>query len=480
MNTTQTVYITTSIPYVNAPPHIGHALELVQADALARSNRLLGNQVVLQTGTDENASKNVAAAEDMGISTQELVDRNSELFRDLVHAIDFSAHTFVRTTDARHWAGVSELWRRLDPHDLYWGEYEGLYCRGCEDFLSSAQLVDGQCPDHLQEPERTKERNLFFRLSRYERELEQLLSSDRLAIQPAGRKEEILNFVRSGLRDISVSRPAERVSGWGIPVPGEEDQIIYVWIDALINYLSGLGFGRGETWARTWNGTSHKTHVVGKNVWKFHAVYWPALLLSAKLDLPDRICVHGFLTVDGKKISKSIGNTVDPIECISDYGSDAVRLLLLSYPPHADGDYTVERLSEVYTSYLANGVGNLASRVTALAERFGHSRTALSPEPLGRPSTDVLAAVVDFRFGDAVELVRGHIDGLNRRIDSEQVWREADAQKAEQRVCGYVKELREIAEGLQVMVPNGAARILAHLQRVPLRKLAPLYPTRRP
>jgi hypothetical protein len=309
-------YVTTSIPYVNAPPHVGHALELVQADAVARYNRLIGRQTVFQTGTDENAFKNVDAARKRGVPTQQLVDENSGAFRRLCEALGISNDHFIRTTEDAHRRGVVEFWRRLAPGDVYKAKYRGLYCTGCEDFYLEKDLVRGVCPDHGRPPSVIEEENYFFRLSTYQDRISELLESDRLRVVPASRRNEALAFVKRGLRDFSISRDAARAGGWGIPVPGDPAQVIYVWVDALINYVSGPGFGTDERWREVWNERSRKVHVIGKNVWKFHAVYWPALLLSAGLPLPDEVVVHGFVTVDGQKIGKSLGNAVDPLQGI--------------------------------------------------------------------------------------------------------------------------------------------------------------------
>lgn len=366
-------YVTTTIPYVNAPPHVGHALELVQADAVARYSRLTGSETVFQTGTDENAFKNVEAARSRGIPTQQLVDENSQAFRDLCRALGTSHDSFIRTTEDRHRRGVFEFWRRLGPRDVYKAKYRGLYCPGCEDFYLERDLVDGRCPDHRTRPSVVEEENYFFRLSAYQAEIDELLESDRLRIIPRKRKNEVLAFVRRGLDDFSISREAARAGGWGIPVPGDPTHVIYVWVDALMNYLSGLGFGCEEGWHDFWNEGTRKVHVIGKNVWKFHAVYWPALLLSAGLPLPDEIVVHGFLTVDGQKISKSLGNAIAASEYVQTYGQDAVRhYLLKAVPPFEDGDFSGQRLAELYTQDLANGIGNLLSRLTALGERAAY------------------------------------------------------------------------------------------------------------
>ncbi|MFN8792537.1 MAG: methionine--tRNA ligase [Bdellovibrionales bacterium] len=299
-------FISTSIPYVNASPHVGHAQEFVLADALARFYRQKSAQVIFQSGTDENAFKNVLSAQAAGIETKAFVDQNAKAFYDLLALLDVKVDFFVRTSSDDHARSVDAFIRRLDPNDLYCGGYSGLYCQGCEDFYSPSDLVNGLCPDHQKAPDKIEEKNVFFKLSKYQEAIFKLIESDRVLIQPDTRKKEILNFISAGLKDISLSRSSSRSSGWGLAFPGHPDQVVYVWIDALINYLTGAGFGRNENWRTLWSDDVYKIHVIGKNVWKFHAIYWLGLLLSANLPLPNEIFIHGFLTNRGVKICYSL------------------------------------------------------------------------------------------------------------------------------------------------------------------------------
>src|SRR5215471_14799179 len=299
------IYLTTAIPYVNAEPHLGFALELVQADTLARHHRLRGEEVRLLTGTDDNSLKNVLAAEAAGVATAELVKRNADRFADLQSRLELTFDDFIRTsTDPRHEPAVDRLWRASEAAgDLYRGLYEGLYCVGCEQFYEPDELEGGLCPEHETVPEKVAEENWFFRLSRYQDQVAGLISSGTLRIVPEFHAREVLAFIRGGLRDISISRSWERARGWGVPVPGDPSQVMYVWWDALGNYLTGLDYGDGpdapafRTW---WRGEqaadSRRVHVIGKDILRFHAVYWPAMLLSAGLPLPTEIFVHDFLT----------------------------------------------------------------------------------------------------------------------------------------------------------------------------------------
>ena len=475
---TRKIYVTTTIPYVNAPPHVGFALELVQADAIARLHRLLGRQVRFQTGTDENALKNVLAAREQGLTVHELVERNSRCFKNLADALCISADNFIRTTQPAHRLGVHALWRRLTPGDLYRRNYHGLYCPGCEDFYLEKELVDGRCPEHGSRPVEIAEQNYFFRLSAYQGQIERLLADSAIQVVPETRRNEVLSFVRRGLRDISVSRAAARAGGWGIRVPEDDSQVIYVWIDALTNYLSGLGFGRDDGWRDWWGEDAEKVHLIGKNVWKFHAVYWPALLLSAELPLPDQIIVHGFLTVEGRKIGKSLGNAVDPFAVLSDFGADPVRYYLLrGVPCFGDGDFSLQRLRQLYQADLANGLGNLVSRITALCARAGFGRYECAGAP--EPPQGYVEALQRYEFDRAVSALWSIIEGVNRDIEAARPWELLKADDAD-RLRGHLRrwlgELHRIAHWLEPLLPETSARILAALSAPQIRPAGPLFP----
>jgi len=364
-------YITTAIPYVNAPPHVGHALEFIQTDALARFHRSLGEDVLFQTGTDENAQKNVLAAEEKGIGIQELIDKNTAVFRNTIDNLHISYNNFVRTTDKKiHWPGAQKIWKEcIKSGDIYKKGYEGLYCVGCEAFLTEKDLVDGKCPEHLKPPEKITEENYFFKLSKYQKKLEDLIESDELKIIPETRKNEILSFIRSGLEDFSVSRPKERTKGWGIPVPNDPQHIQYVWFDALINYISGLGYGSNdELFKKYWPAD---LHVIGKGIIRFHAVYWPAMLISAGLEPPKSIFVHGYITANGQKISKSLGNVIDPNVIIEKYGLDSVRYFMLrEISPFDDGNFSEKMLIERVNNELVANIGNFVYRTLSFIDRY--------------------------------------------------------------------------------------------------------------
>src|SRR5215467_11573298 len=366
-------YLTTTIPYVNARPHLGHALELVQADVLARYHRHRGDQVRFQTGTDDNSLKNVLAAEAAGLPVQEFVDQNATAFNALGEPLGLSVDDVIHTSrDPRHRPGVERLWQACaEAGDLYRKRYEGLYCVGCEQFYTPAELCDGRCPEHGTVPELVAEENWFFRLSRYAGQLHEVIGSGELRIEPAERRNEVLGFIEGGLEDFSVSRSVGRAHGWGIPVPGDPGQVIYVWWDALGNYITALGYGGDEAGLRQWwTDAGRRLHVLGKGVLRFHAVYWPAILASAGLPLPTDILVHDYLTVEGRKISKSGGSAVDPADIAAAYGTDALRWWLLREVPRVgDVDFTRERLIGRANDELAHGIGNLVNRVVSLVRK---------------------------------------------------------------------------------------------------------------
>ncbi|HEU0001668.1 MAG TPA: class I tRNA ligase family protein [Ktedonobacteraceae bacterium] len=403
-------YITTAIPYVNAKPHIGFAQETILTDVLARYHRLKGDDVWFLTGTDENAFKNVQSAEQEGISTRALVDRNAAHFYNLRSVLNLSFDDFIRTSaEPRHKAGVEKLWQACDENgDIYKRPYSGLYCFGCEQFYSESELVNGLCPEHLTAPTLIEEENYFFRLSRYAERLYELIASNQLHIVPQKRKNEVLSFIRGGLNDFSISRSRTRAHGWGIPVPGDEDQVIYVWFDALGNYITALGYvDDAPSYQRYWLHNPHRTHVIGKGVIRFHAVYWPAMLLSAQVPLPTAILVHDYVTIDGSKISKSQGNTVDPVELVDLYGTDALRYYLLrEIPSTADGDFTQERFLHAYNSDLADQLGNLLNRVVSMVGRY-YGGTVPTPGSL---------EAVDLRLVETARNVRGQVDAALSRF----------------------------------------------------------------
>jgi methionyl-tRNA synthetase len=475
-------YVTTTIPYVNARPHLGFALELVQADVLARHHRRHGDHVRFQTGTDDNSLKNVLAAEAAGIGVQEFVDGNAAAFVALAGPLSLSVDDVIRTSlDPRHRTGVERFWQACaDTGDLYRKYYEGLYCIGCEQFYTPAELSNGRCLEHGTQPQQVSEENWFFRLSRYTDQLHHLIESGALRIEPAGRRNEVLAFIAGGLEDFSISRSVDRARGWGIPVPGDPSQVIYVWWDALGNYLTALDYGtEGADYQRWWTGAEHRIHLLGKGALRFHAVYWPAMLLSAGQPLPTDLLVHDYLTADGRKLSKSSGLTVDPAALAEEYGTNAVRWWLLREVPRVgDADFTLERLVNRANDELANGLGNLVNRVVSMIHRYRNGQAPTTQTPA--PDTEALneaahqapalidAALADFDFRRATAAIWNIVDQANRYINHIRPWELAKAERDGDEHAGHrldtvlatlLRTCQTIAEHLAPFLPDATARI---------------------
>ena len=438
MNTKETIFVSTAIPFVNAPPHLGFALEVVLADAFARHARAKGRDVRLVSGTDEDSLKNVHAAERAGVSTRAFVDAAAERYRALDRVLGASFDDFVRTSaDARHAAAVRALWEACERRgDLEKRSYRGLYCAGCEQFFEPSELEpNGVCPEHETKPDVVDEENWFFRLSRYEAPIVDAIRSGRFSIHPRERANEVSRLLERGLRDVSVSRPIARARGWGIAVPRDPEQVVYVWFDALANYLASLGFPEDtELVRRYWHDAARRVHVVGKGITRFHAALWPALLLAADLPLPTDLWVHGYVTVDGKKIGKSLGNASDPNEVVARFGKDALRWFLLRHVgPTNDGDISEARLATAYAE-LADGLGNLAARSLALVRSAcgagAPSGAARGVDPSGEALAETaraLDAVVDdaasrFAIDEALRAIFAVVSAANGHLARTTPW----------------------------------------------------------
>ena len=461
--------IATSIPYVNAAPHLGHALEFVQADVLARHARAQGHKVRALTGTDDNSLKNVLAARAEGVPTAALVAANSAAFTALREPLQLSFDSYTHTsTDPAHRETVTRLWRAVDAAgDLYRKTYTGRYCVGCEAFYPPDELADGVCPEHRVALEEVAEENWFFRLSRHGEAITAAIESGALLVQPAARRNEVLSFLRGGLADLSVSRPASRAGGWGIPVPEDPGQVIYVWFDALAYYLTGAG-----DW---WRADVRREHVIGKGIVRFHAVYWPAILRSAGLPLPDAVRVHDYLTVDGAKISKSGPASADPVSLVERYGSDAVRWWLTSEVPRVgDVDFTEARLVHRHDTDLAGGLGNLVNRTAALNARIvdhGIGPDGFAAEVLGGTEEKINSSLLEFDFRSATDAIRAAVAAGNRYVEQTRPWA---ADRPEQALATLTALGSGLADQVRPFLPAGAGRLLARLSdstNPPFRRL---------
>ncbi len=464
---TKPFFITTAIDYVNGVPHVGHAAEKVLSDAVARYHRdVLGDDTYFLTGTDENSLKNVQGAEKAGRPIGEYVAENAEAFRSLGDSLGLSFDRFIRTTEDIHIAGAKKFWGAMDPNDLYKKSYRGLYCIGCEEFKLEKDLVDGKCPEHLTVPEVVEEENWFFRLSAYGDRLRELIVSGKLSIVPDFRRNEVLSFVDMGLEDFSVSRSVARAKGWGVPVPGDESQIMYVWVDALSNYITALDYADdGADYAKYWSGDGKRVHIIGKGILRFHAIYWPAMLLSAKLPLPTEIYTHEYLTIDGQKMSKSLGNVLYPAELVERFGKDGARYLLLTALPYSkDGDLSWAKMTEKYNADLANGLGNLVSRVMRLSEGLDDDMKKIAEIPTY--PDDVAKLIDSYRFTEALEKIWETVRDANRYIEEEKPWELAknDREKFTGVMRVLLDRLALLSVALVPFLPDTAAKIRTALE----------------
>ncbi len=474
-----TAFVSTAIPYVNAKPHIGFAFELVQADTVARYLRLTGRDCFFLTGSDENSLKNVRAAEEEGVTTQELCDRNTKYFEALLPGLNISNDDFIRTSGDLHIQGAQKLWSQTKPDDIYKKHYSGLYCVGCEDFYNEKDVENGMCPDHKTPLEHVEEENYFFRLSAYEDQLLDLIESGKLKIIPDSKRNETLSFIRGGLLDFSISRSRRRAGDWGIPVPGDPDQVMYVWYDALANYISALGFSDdSENMKRYWLECDKRVHCIGKGINRFHTVYWPAMLISAGLPTPDEVFVHGYLTMNGQKISKSLGNVIDPLVQVERFGVEAVRYFLLrAISPFEDGDYSEERFHDVFNADLANNLGNLARRIETIGAKAGHvSKAAAAPQaPEGFHE-----AMEQYKFHDALSTLWGIATKLNQRVEEVKPWvlqKEGKTEELASFLDETIEGLRTIGYWLTPFMPQTAERLSAMFEEgKTIERGDPLFP----
>lgn len=454
-------YITTPIYYINDKPHIGHAYTTIVADTLARWRAAQGMDVTFLTGTDENAQKTVDAAAKTGEAIGPYTDRLADAWRATWQKLGIANTDFIRTTEQRHIDTVNDFWERLRAaDDLYRGKYEGWYCKGHEAFLNEDELTDGLCPDHKTKPDWVSEENYYFRLSRYQKPLLDFYATHDAFVAPAHRFNEVKSFVEQGLQDISFSREKRE---WGIPVPHDPSQVIYVWADALVNYISAVGI-------EGWEDHPADVHTVGKDILRFHAVIWPAMLMSAGLPLPGQIIANGFLTINGTKMGKSLGNAVDPLVLADQYGTDALRYFLLREVPYGgDGDFSEAKLRDRYNGDLANGLGNFAARVLTLAEKETFTSAAgLDPEfekTIAAMKRAVVEKLGEFKFADALAAIWAAISFGDRFVNEKKVWEIKDDAARRQALFDLVTLLENVADALVPFLPDTSQKIISCISR---------------
>lgn len=458
MNQKNPKYITTTLPYVNASPHMGHALEFVQGDTLARYWRLMGEEVFFNMGVDEHGQKISRKADAEGVDRQVYVDKYAGEFNRLKESLNLSCDNFIRTTSSIHKAAAQEMWRRCDAEDdIYKKKYTGLYCVGCEAFKIDTDLVDGKCPDHKTEPEEIEEENYFFKLSKYQPYLEEYLSKEG-SVVPDFRRQEALNFVKKGLEDLSISREKTRMN-WGIDVPGDDEHVMYVWFDALTNYISTLGWPEDvegnfiEFWEQ-----GDVLQLAGKDQVRFQSIIWQAMLKSAGVKATDTVFYHGFINSGGYKMSKSLGNVIDPYELVNKYGTDATRYIMLRHVhPVDDSDLTWEKMDEMYTANLVNGLGNLTARIMKMAETHIDG-----PVDVSEVESMDHAALEHFQFQTVLDGVWNAVGLMDEYIAENEPFKvvKTDPGLAKEMITKLVKDLHEVGESLKAFMPATAEIIL--------------------
>jgi len=452
-------YVTTSIPYVNGDPHIGFGMELLQADVLARAARAQGKPVIFSTGTDEHGGKIAERAEAEGIKPQEFADKISATFRELATLINASNDRFIRTTDKGHEQRAAIIWKNLEK-DIYKGSYEGWYCTGDEAFFTEKVVKEnkGVCPNHNRPYEKIVEENYFFKLSAYAPQIKKAIEDGAFRIVPATRKHEILNVINEGLEDISISRPKDKIS-WGIPVPGDKSQVMYVWFEALMNYLTVLGYPEHDDFKAFWPAN---VQVIGKDILRFHAAIWPGMLLALGLPLSKQLFVHGFITVEGQKMSKTLGNVIHPKQIIDQYGVDPYRYYFLRHvSSYEDGDFNWDQMHQAYNNELGNELGNAVQRTAAMVTQYQNGLIGDIP-PAEHDVAQYWQALENCRFDRALDEVWEQVRGLNQYIDEAKPWeihKTGDPDHLREVLAYQVSCLLEIAELLQPFMPETALKI---------------------
>lgn len=452
-------FVTTSIPYVNGDPHIGFGMELIQADVLARYARQQGKPVIFSTGSDEHGGKIEEKAKELGKDPVVFAGEMSQKFKDLTKTLRISNDRFIRTTDKGHEQRAGLIWKALEK-DIYKSSYEGLYCTGCEAFVTEATAKEnnGICPNHNKPYEKIKEENYFFKLSKYNDQILKSIEDGSFRVIPASKKHEILNVIKDGLEDISVSRSKEKI-GWGIPVPGDETQVMYVWFEALMNYLTVLGYPEHEDFEKFWPAN---VQVIGKDILRFHAAILPGMLLALELPLPKTLFVHGFISGEGgQKMSKSLGNVVAPADILEKYDADVLRYYFLRHiPSYGDGDFSWQKLFDTYNTELANELGNVVQRTSAMINKYQEGIIGTVP-PAEHDIAEFERYMEDCRFDKALEEVWEQVRGLNKYIDEEKPWEiaKSDSEHLREVLAYQVSAILQIADLLTPFMPETAAKI---------------------
>lgn len=449
------VYICTAIPYVNGNPHIGHAMDYLLADTYARYCRQRGDTVRFQVGTDEHGNKVFSTAQKHGIAVEEYAQQNSQKFRDFIEKLDISYTDFIRTTDPDHVRRCQAIWQKLSPH-IYAADYNGWYCEGCERFVTEKEYTEnsGICPDHQKPYERLTEKNYYLRISDFKDQIRAKIEQGEMQILPEFRKQEALRLLEDA-PDISISRPVGQLS-WGVPVPGDESQVMYVWLDALSNYITVLGYPDQDI-SEIWPATAQ---FIGKDILRFHAITWAAILLGLDLPLPQHLVVHGYVLADGQKMSKSIGNVVDPLEALERHGLPAFRYYFLRHvDTFADSDFTWEKFDASYNQELANDLGNLVQRLATLCRKNEVQGVA---ECQGELPDEYVALMDQFEFSKAFDLAWVKVQDLNREIDQQKPWelaKNGETEKVKTILREIVTDLLEVAQLLRPFLPETAQSI---------------------
>ena len=474
----QPFYVATAIPYVNDKPHLGHALLFTYGDVLARFYRSLDYQVVFSVGTDEHGGKIFDKATEANLSPQVFVDQMVQPFQAACSALQISYTHFIRTTDEAHCQRVQHIWQQLAPY-IYQANYEGWYCQGCESYKTDTVVKDtsGVCPDHNRAYTSLQEKNYFFKLSAFADQLKEQITADQIKIVPYGAKAEALGWLEQGLQDISISRPKTNLE-WGIDVPDDPSQVIYVWFEALMNYITVLDYPDGATFQTHWPAN---VQIIGKDILRFHALIWPAMLLGLNLSCYRQLYVHGLVTVDGQKMSKTLKNTVDPLELVAQYGLDAFRYFFLRHlPAYENGDYSLERFLSAYNNELVDQLGNLVHRLQTLIWQKLNGRLAVTPLPdpfaVLEQAATYRQAIADCRFDRALDLLFDRVKDLNRLLEVKQPW-QLDARDAQAVLSDTVCQLVAVALLLEPFVPVLSDKIQQMFSTNPIQVVTqPLLP----